>query len=115
MSSFQLQFAGRPKIEIYYGVDHVTSTFITVLDTSKDEDSRDYALFTADNQGINFSSNAPEKVIHLGEEYQKRYQIAREQGNLYPNLHPEDIIKILVAFDYPMTEQLKQNIYYNLD
>ena len=115
MSSFHLQFAGKPEIEIYYGVDHVTSTFITVLDTSKDEDSGDYTLFSADNQGVNCSPNATDKITRLTDEYKKRFQISRDRGNPYPNLHPEDIIKVLIAIDYPVTDKLKQNIYYNLD
>lgn len=92
-------------LQIAFGVDHVTSTFIDVRDTSKDEDSEEYRVFSVNNQGVYDANGLTLSQRAFVDRLNSRFEASRKSNNPYPNLGLSDVAEIAEAFGMPQGHQ----------
>lgn len=100
--------------EIAYGVDHHTSSFVTVI-TDKfivDVNNLGVSISTEDDEDENPKQWLPSCAVLVLSDLEARFEYAREMGNYYPHLSPEDIFLVLRAFGAKETQAA---IFANLD
>jgi|SRR5262245_31971854 len=99
MSQFRFESA---EYTLLVGVDHVTSAFFQIWKNPIDE--QDAPFLAADNQGVRTTQDLPIHIQRLVERLKKTYQLARSEGNFYPNLGVEHIYAFTSRLDIPVTE-----------
>lgn len=88
-------------LKIAFGVDHVTSTFVDIRDTSKDEDSEEYYVFSVNNQGVYITNGLTTRQQVFVDELNSRFESSRNRSIPYPNLGLSDVCEIAKAFGMP--------------
>jgi len=115
MSRFELTIPNST-LTVAYGVDHVTSTFVNIRDTSWDEDvHEDYYVLSVSNMGIEARDDLTDQQRHCVNRFKDRFTLAKKQGNAYPNLAASDILDILHSFGTGYPDSLDMEVYKNLD
>jgi len=88
-------------LQIAFGVDHVTSTFVDIRDVSKDEDSEEYYVFSVNNQGVYICNGLTSDQQRFVDQLNSRFESSRNSGIPYPNLALSDVSEIARAFGMP--------------
>lgn len=114
MSRIEHEIPNTP-YKLVYGVDSITSVFVDIRDTSKDEDSDDYHTLSINNLGVECDNNMPAKGLKLAQEFIERFRYARSTGNPYPNLNEQDVIMIAKCFGMDITPDFIMEVYRTLD
>jgi hypothetical protein len=95
-----------------YGVDHATSVFVHVVDTTKPEEQR--YVVQADNMGVFSKESLLETPfqVRVVKELVDAFELCRSQGNFYPNIDKERIMLIARSFGVELDGC---EVYANLD
>jgi hypothetical protein len=75
--------------ELAFGVDHVTSAFVSIYHLGAGDEEEDHLVVSINNHGLLVDDPnhiLPVRVTRLNETTQKRFEQSRRLGNRYPNL-----------------------------
>ena len=110
--------------KMVFGVDHVTSTFVSIYDTTQDPDEENeddeytspYYVFMVNNLGVCRRVSVSPSQLDFINSLKSRFELAKKRNNFYPNLSTNDVIDIGVTFGIEKdNEEFKKKVFETLD
>ena len=92
--------------KMVFGVDHVTSTFVSIYDTTQDPDEENeddeytspYYVFMVNNLGVCRRVSVSPSQLDFINSLKSKFELAKKRNNFYLNLSSNDVIDIGVIF-----------------